>query len=119
MGPAENNFCGPQKTEKPTVCTVSNTSDHSCIIVRACPASYAPLRMPTRRLDDRIRHLSMQVAGVSNQDVEPLLQDLLAAIQEKLDRLRSRAADRFLHGKPLIERRCDTTVEARPADDAS
>lgn len=47
----------------------------------------------------------MKVTDASNQDVEPLLQDLLAAIQEKLDRLRGRAADRFLHGKPLIERR--------------
>ena len=47
----------------------------------------------------------MKVTDTPNQDVEPLLQDLLAAIQEKLDRLRGRAADRFLHGKPLIERR--------------
>jgi hypothetical protein len=61
--------------------------------------------MPTRRLDDRIRHLSTQVAGASNQEIEPLLQDLLAAIQEKLDRLRTRAADRFLRGQPLVERR--------------
>lgn len=47
----------------------------------------------------------MKVVDAPNQEVEPLLQDLLAAIQEKLDRLRARAADRFLHGKPLVERR--------------
>ena len=90
---------------RPTACTVSRPGNKSGSILGACLASYAPLRMPRRRLDDRIRHLSMKVVDAPNQEVEPLLQDLLAAIQEKLDRLRARAADRFLHGKPLVERR--------------
>src|SRR5258707_15246176 len=79
--------------------------------------SSRPLRMPDRRLDDRIRHLSTQLAGASNIDVEPMLQELLAAIHEKLERLRTRAAERFLHGKRLIERRAmpsEVGISRRP-----
>lgn len=61
--------------------------------------------MPARRLDDRIRHLSTQIMGANDGEVEAILQELLAAIHEKLERLRARAAHRFLLGKPSQERR--------------
>ena len=61
--------------------------------------------MLERRLDDRIRRLSDQIVDAPNADVEAILQDLLAAIHEKLERLRTRAANRFLRGKSLQERR--------------
>ncbi|HEY3971388.1 MAG TPA: hypothetical protein VGM18_00200 [Candidatus Sulfotelmatobacter sp.] len=61
--------------------------------------------MPSRRLDDRIRDLSANVARAANGDVEGILQELLAAIHEKLERLRARAATRFLTGECLEERR--------------
>ena len=61
--------------------------------------------MPARRLDDRIRHLSTQMMEASNGELEAILQELLAAIHEKLERLRIRAAQRFLLGEPSEERR--------------
>jgi len=61
--------------------------------------------MLERRLDDRIRRLSDQIVDAPNAEVEAILQDLLAAIHEKLERLRTRAANRFLRGKSLQERR--------------
>jgi len=61
--------------------------------------------MLERRLDDRIRRLSAHIVDAPNGEVDALLQDLLAAIHEKLERLRTRAANRFLHGKSLLERR--------------
>jgi hypothetical protein len=61
--------------------------------------------MLERRLDDRIRRLSDHIADAPTGEVEAILQDLLAAIHEKLERLRTRAANQFLHGKSLLERR--------------
>jgi hypothetical protein len=43
--------------------------------------------------------------GANDGEVEAILQELLAAIHEKLERLRARAAHRFLLGKPSQERR--------------
>jgi hypothetical protein len=61
--------------------------------------------MPARRLDDRIRYLSSEIMAANDSEVEAILQELLAAIHEKLERLRARAANRFLLGKPIPERR--------------
>ncbi len=61
--------------------------------------------MPARRLDDRIRILSTRIENSANGEVEAVLHELLAAIREKLERLRTRAANQFLHGKSLKERR--------------
>jgi hypothetical protein len=61
--------------------------------------------MHARRLDDRIRHLSTRVMEASNGELEAILQELLAAIHEKLERLRIRAGQRFLLGEPSEERR--------------
>ena len=61
--------------------------------------------MPLRRLDDRIRGLSDQVIGASASDLNEILPKLLAAIHEKMERLRELAADRFLAGRTRLERR--------------
>jgi len=61
--------------------------------------------MPARRLDDRIRYLSTQIARADNGELERILQELLEGIHQKLERLRIRAATRFLGGKPAEERR--------------
>ena len=61
--------------------------------------------MHTRRLDDRIRHLCAQVTKASNEEMENILQELLSAIHEKIERLRSLAANQLLVGKSVKERR--------------
>jgi hypothetical protein len=61
--------------------------------------------MPSRRLDDRIRGLSSQVREASSDELNLILPKLLAAIHEKMERLRSLAANRFLGGRPPAERR--------------
>ena len=61
--------------------------------------------MPSRRLDDRIEELSDQIVRASNEELNLVLPQLLQAIHEKLERLRSIAADRFLVGKIFAERR--------------
>ncbi len=61
--------------------------------------------MHTRRLDDRIRHLCARVTEASNEELEAILQDLLSAIHEKIERLRSLAASQLLDRKPAKERR--------------
>jgi hypothetical protein len=49
--------------------------------------------------------LSTRIENAANGEVEMILHELLAAIHEKLERLRTRAANQFLHGKNLKERR--------------
>jgi hypothetical protein len=61
--------------------------------------------MLSRRLDDRIRRLSEQAIGASSNELEEILPKLLAAIHEKLERLRTLAANRFLGGRHPSERR--------------
>lgn len=61
--------------------------------------------MHSRRLDDRIRHLCAQVTEASNGELEAILQELLAAIHEKIERLRSLAASQLLGRRPVKERR--------------
>ena len=61
--------------------------------------------MPTRRLDDRIRKLCAEIAktpagaGPLSPKVEATLQELLAAIHEKTERVRSLAARKLLRPK--------------------
>ena len=59
----------------------------------------------SRRIDDRIRSLSARIAEASNHELEPILQELLDAIHQKLERLRGLAANRFLGGVHPKERR--------------
>ena len=61
--------------------------------------------MHTRRLDDRIRNLCAQITEATDGEQEAILQDLLGAIHEKIERLRSLAASQFLGRKPAKERR--------------
>ncbi|HEY6372973.1 MAG TPA: hypothetical protein VIX37_20515 [Candidatus Sulfotelmatobacter sp.] len=61
--------------------------------------------MHPRRLDDRIRSLCAQVTEASNQELEAILQELLGAIHEKIERLRSLAVSQLLDRKPAQERR--------------
>ena len=61
--------------------------------------------MPTRRLDDRIRKLCAEIAktptgaGPLSHKTEATLQELLAAIHEKTERVRSLAARKLLRTK--------------------
>jgi hypothetical protein len=61
--------------------------------------------MYTRRLDDRIRCLCVQVTEASNEELEAILQELLSALHEKIDRLRGLAASQFMGGRPPQDRR--------------
>lgn len=72
--------------------------------------------MPTRRLDDHIRKLCAEIArtptgsGPISPKVEATLQELLKAIHEKTQRLRTLAATQLLqtpdqNQKPRKERR--------------
>ena len=61
--------------------------------------------MHSRRLDDRIRELSDQVIHASNEELNVLLPKLVAAIHEKIERLRDLAANRFFVCKTFAERR--------------
>ncbi len=65
--------------------------------------------IPTRRLDDRIRQLCAEIAktpagsGRLSPEVEATLQELLGAIHEKTERLRSLAAKKLLPTKDKNE----------------
>jgi RNA processing factor Prp31 len=66
--------------------------------------------MHSRRLDDRIRDLCAQVAAASKTDLssgelDGILQDLLCAVHEKIERLRSLAAKHLISREPIAERR--------------
>ena len=60
--------------------------------------------MPTRRLDDRIREICAQISAVgrdphtTDQEVEILLQKLLDAIHQKVERMRIIATNKLLQG---------------------
>jgi len=61
--------------------------------------------MYTRRLDDRIRQLCAKVAAAGEAEPEPLLQELLAAVHEKIERVRTLAAKQLLRREDYKERR--------------
>jgi hypothetical protein len=61
--------------------------------------------MPSRRVDDRIRLLSRQLTDAPQEELPTILQKLLSAIHEKMERLRGLAAKRFLGGAPHPEER--------------
>ena len=72
--------------------------------------------MPKRRLDDRIRELCAKVGAASNRpdlrhaEMEALLQELLGAIHQKVERIRILAAKKLLQpadteSKDVKERR--------------
>jgi hypothetical protein len=61
--------------------------------------------MPLRRVDDRIRRLSDELIEAPEERLETILEKLLAAIHEKLERLRGLATNRLLGGRHPEERR--------------
>ncbi len=73
--------------------------------------------MPTRRLDDRIRELCDKAGAAANTPhpdhghLESILQQLLGAIHEKVERIRTLAAKKLLQptdveeGPPQKDRR--------------
>jgi hypothetical protein len=61
--------------------------------------------MPSRRLDDQIRRLSARVVDAPNEELPSVLEELLAAIHEKMERLRGLAVNQFLSGRHFMERR--------------
>lgn len=61
--------------------------------------------MPLRRVDDRIRRLSEELIHAPHEEIEPILRKLLAAIHEKMERLRGLATNRYLGGSHPEERR--------------
>jgi hypothetical protein len=77
--------------------------------------THLPL-MPTRRLDDRIRELCDKAGAAANSPhpddghLESILQQLLSAIHEKVERIRALAARKLLQpteaeGTPQKDRR--------------
>lgn len=61
--------------------------------------------MHARRVDDRIRSLSSQLVDAPAEDLGSILEGLLAAIHEKMERLRGLATNRLLGGRHPSERR--------------
>jgi hypothetical protein len=50
-------------------------------------------RVPSRRIDDRIRDLAAKVVTSEGNDYKPALSELKAALREHTDRLRKMAAE--------------------------
>jgi hypothetical protein len=66
--------------------------------------------MHSRRLDDRIRELCAKIAtasktAVPSSELNTILQDLLCAVHEKIERLRTLAARHLVSREPSTERR--------------
>ena len=67
--------------------------------------------MPTRRLDDRIRELCDKAGAAANSPhpddghLESILQQLLSAIHEKVERIRALAAKKLLQPTEVEEPR--------------
>jgi hypothetical protein len=61
--------------------------------------------MHSRRLDDRIRYLCSQITAASDGELEKLLQELLSAVHEKIEHLRTLTTNQFLGRRPPKERR--------------
>ena len=74
--------------------------------------------MLQRRLDDRIRQLCTQIASASNVEMEEVLQRLLGAIHEKVERLRALAVNQLLVGKTYEKRRA-TDLRSAPCKEIS
>jgi hypothetical protein len=74
--------------------------------------------MHSRRLDDRIRELCAKIATASktaapSSEVNSILQDLLCAVHEKIERLRILAAKHLVSREPSMERRATPTPDAK------
>lgn len=59
------------------------------------------MSVPQRRLDDRLRELCAIARTASDGDLEAVMQELLAVVHRKSERLRTRAAKLMLKGERL------------------
>jgi hypothetical protein len=57
------------------------------------------MSIPQRRIDDRIQDLCVRVQAASDDDLQPMLQELLQLLHQKIERLRGRAARLLLKGE--------------------
>jgi len=70
------------------------------------------MRLPQRRIDDKLRNLCAKVLAASDDgELECVRQEFLALVHEKLQRLKSRAARLFLNGEHLEPERRATDAE--------
>ena len=64
--------------------------------------------MPSRRLDDRLKDLCAKVIRTPDNEIEPVLKELQAAMRAKFERIRVMATFRLQTGKlPPEQRRLD------------
>ncbi len=75
--------------------------------------------MPSRRVDDRIRELSIRATTTPDEEVEPVLRELQGAIRDKIELVRELAAKKFLgangsfQDRPFQDRRTTEEEERR------
>jgi hypothetical protein len=64
------------------------------------------MSVPQRRIDDHLIAICAKVTAASSGDVQDILQELLAGVHQKAERLKTRAARLLLNGEQLeTERR--------------
>jgi hypothetical protein len=88
----------------------------SCATALATAVQY--FAMHSRRLDDRIRELCAKVAAASktttsSSEVNDILQDLLCAVHEKIERLRTLAVQHLVNREPRTERRATPAADGK------
>ena len=87
-------------------------------IAQSASESKAPypgflMRTHRRRIDDRLRELSAMALASADEDLEPILQELLELVHAKSERLKRRAARLLLNSERLeSERRASDVKEA-------
>ena len=60
---------------------------------------------PQRRIEDRIRELCANAKRATNDDLEPILQELSQLLRGAIEHMRKGAATLLVEGKPLSEPR--------------
>ena len=57
------------------------------------------MSIPQRRIDDHIQDLCVKAQAASEDDLQPILQELSQLLHQKIERLRGRAARLLLKGE--------------------
>ena len=60
---------------------------------------------PQRRIEDRIRELCANAKPATNDDLEPILQELSQLLRATIEHMRKGATTLLVEGKPLSEPR--------------
>jgi hypothetical protein len=60
---------------------------------------------PQRRIEDRIRELCAKAKPATNDDLEPILQELSQLLRGTIEHMRKGAITLLVEGKPLSEPR--------------